>query len=236
MGSTVQKPKPRPRRDARRSSLTRERVLAEALRLVDEQGLEALTLRALAARLGVEAMSLYNHVDGKEGLRDGIRELLWQELRDALERGTDWRESLRAIARHLRRLSQDHPQAFPLIIGGSSLAEPMLRTAADGLAMLGDAGFDDECSARTLNSVIHYALGYAMMELAFRTTIGIPRGGEPELDALVRLVRTLPPDAPAELVRVARDCCACDYDAQFEFGLEALLGGLDPQCVTRGDR
>lgn len=233
MESTTKKPRPR-RNPGRRSPLSRERVLAEALSLVDELGLESLTLRALASRLGVEAMSLYSHVDGKEGLRDGIRELLWQEVGDALEQGTDWKESLRSIARHLRRLSQDHPQAFPLILGGSTLAEPMLRTAAAGLAMLDEAGFDEERAARTLNAVMHYGLGYTMMELACRTTIGIPRGGEPELEALVRLVRTLPPNAPPELARVARDCCACDFDAQFEFGLEALLDGLTG--VAQSDR
>jgi AcrR family transcriptional regulator len=215
----------------RRAPLTRERVLTEALRLTDEQGLQALTMRALGARLGVEAMSLYNHVPGKQPLRDGIRELLWEELRHALERGEDWTESLRSIARCLRCIARNHPHAFPLITSGSTLAEPMLRTLATGLATLDEAGFDRERAAKTLNAVVHYAMGYATMELSYRSAIPV-RDGQSELDAIVQLTRALPPDAPSELVRVARDCCACDLDEQFEFGLQAMLAGLDPAVYT----
>lgn len=231
-----------PRRNAKRPrrprpGLTRERVLSEALRLVDEHGLDALTMRALAGRLGVEAMSLYNHVPGKRGLRDGIRELLWQELGRSLERGEGWKDSMRQVAICLWGLAREHPHAFPLILGGDSLAEPMLRTLARGLATLEDAGFERDTAASTLNAVVQYAVGYSMMELSYRSAVPVSVGGvgidgESEFDTIVRLTRALPADAPAELVRVARDCCACDYDKQFEFGLDALLAGLDPGCNT----
>lgn len=214
--------------NARRPKLTRERVLVEALALADERGLGALTMRAVGARLGVEAMSLYNHVPSKGALRDGIRELLWDELRDALQRGDGWRESLQSIARCLRGLARKHPHAFPLITSGDTLAEPMLRTLATGLAMLDESGFDQHHAAQTLNAVVHYALGYAMMELSYQAAAIRPiQNGHPEFDAIVQLARALPADAPPELVRAARDCCASDLDEQFEFGLQALLDGLD---------
>jgi TetR/AcrR family tetracycline transcriptional repressor len=227
-------PTPAPARRTRaRPPLSRARVLEEALALVDEQGLDALTMRALAARLHVEAMSLYNHVPSKQGLYDGIRGLLWDELGRALESGQSWQQSLRSIARCLRCIAHNHPHAFPLILAGTTLDERMLRTAARGLAMLDEGGFDRQRAANTLNAVIHSALGYAMMELSLRAA-GAPAGeGEGELETIVRLTRTLPVDSPPELVRVARDCCACDLDDQFEFGLEALLAGLDPDCNTR---
>src|SRR6266702_1478987 len=104
--SNASRPSPRQRR---RRPLTRERVLREALRLVDEEG-------------------------------------------------------LRSIARCLRWLSHTHPNAFPLILSSTSFAESMLSTLATGLATLEDAGFDRDRSAPTLTAVIHYALGYAMME------------------------------------------------------------------------
>lgn len=179
-----------------------------------------------------EPHALYKHVDGKDGLLDGIRTLLWEELRRALERGSNWRDSLRSTARCLRSLANTHPHAFPLILSGNSLDESMLQTLASGLATLEEAGFDRDRSAPTLNAVIHYALGYTMMEHACRTALGTPTDGEAELEAIVRLTRTLTANAPASLVRVTRDCCACDYDAQFEFGLQALLAGLDPRCDT----
>jgi AcrR family transcriptional regulator len=225
------------RRKPPQTPLTRERVLREALQLVDDEGLKALTMRALGNRLGVEAMSLYHYVQGKDGLRDGIRELLWEELRRSLESGQGWKDSMRQIASCLWALARHHPHAFPLILGGDSLAEPMLRTLARGLATLEEAGFERDAAANTLNAVVQYAVGYSMMELSYRSAVpvsvgGIGINGESELDTIVRLTRALPPDAPAELVRVARDCCACDYDKQFEFGLGALLAGLDLSCNT----
>jgi hypothetical protein len=108
----------------------------------------------------------------------------------------------------------------------------MLGTMARGLAMLDTGGFEPGLAARTLNAVVHYALGYATMELSLRTASAIHMDGEGDLETIVRLTRNLPSDTPPELVRVARDCCACDLDVQFEFGLSALLAGLDPQCDT----
>lgn len=221
---------------ATRRPLSRDRLLAEAIALVDEQGLGSLTMRALATRLNVEAMSLYNHVPNKQALYDGIRGLLWQEFSDALDRGVDtgatWQESLRTIARGLRLIARRHPHAFPLILSGSRLDEQMLGTMARGLAMLDAHGFAPGLAARTLNTVVHYALGYATMELSLRTASAVHMDGEGELETIVRLTRKLPGDTPPELVRVARDCCACDLDIQFEFGLGALLAGLDPRCDT----
>lgn len=216
----------------RRPPLTRERVLGEALGLVDEEGLEALTLRALGKRLGVEGMSLYHHVDGKAGLRAGIVELLWEEVERSVEDGDDWKHALRSLATRLRSVAAEHPHAFPLLMSTRSFAEPMLRALARGLAVLRAAGFDDERSARTLNTVVGYACGYAAMEVSLLATGVTAKGGADQFDTAVQLARALPPDTSPELVRVARDCCLCDMDQQFEFGLDALLAGLDPHCET----
>lgn len=219
----------------KREPLTRERVLKEALALVDEQGLEALTMRALATRLNVEAMSLYNHVGGKEGLYDGIRGLLWDELHGVLKSRRSWQASLRLIADRLRDIARNHPSAFPLIVSGATLNERMLRALAEPLRRLDEAGFDRDAAAKTLTAVVHYALGYAMMERSLRAALAPPQAGEDELETIVRLAQTLPPDTPAELVRVARDCCTRDVDEQFEFGLQALLAGLEPSQTGDGE-
>lgn len=227
----------RPARSRRkRPPLTRERILREALQLVDEEGLEALTMRRLGSRLGVEAMSLYNHVPSKDGLHDGIRELLWQELRDTVESGKTWKDSLRSIATCLRGCARNHPRAFPLFWSGNTLSESMLRTLEAGLTTLHGAGLDRERSSKTLNAVLGYACGYAMMELSCLCAARPLVAGRSELEAGVALARILPPGAPAELAQIARDSCAFDPDPQFEFGLEALLAGLDPDCETHDAR
>jgi TetR/AcrR family transcriptional regulator, tetracycline repressor protein len=218
-----------------RVPLTRGRVLAEALRLVDEEGLEALTMRRLGKRLGVEAMSLYNHVEGKADLQAGIVGLLWEEAERSLTDGENWKDSLRSLARCLRGIAIHHPHAFPLLMSASAFAGPMLRALGRGLAVLRDAGFDDERSAKTLNAVLGYAAGYGAMEIScFATRPSVGDVDDP-LDGVVEITQALPPDTPLELVRVARDVCMCDVDEQFEFGLEALLAGLDPECDTHGD-
>jgi TetR/AcrR family tetracycline transcriptional repressor len=190
-------------------------------------------MRALGSRLGVEAMSIYNHVKDKADLQAGIVELLWEELERSVEEGEDWRDSLRSLARRERALATDHPNAFPLLMSASSFAEPMLRAVGRALDVLRDAGFDDERAAKILNTVLGYACGYATMEISYLGAGRSGRDGTDELEWFVELARALPPDAPPELVRVARECCMLDPDEQFEFGLEALLAGLDPGCNTR---
>lgn len=209
-------------------------MLHEALRLVDEEGLEALTMRHLGKRLGVEAVSLYNHVGGKPGLRSGIVDLLWEEVGRAVPEDESWKDSLRSFARRIRALAIDHPHAFPLLMDASSFAAPMLRTVGRGLAALRGAGFDDERATKTLNAVIGYAIGYGAMEISCFATRPSAGADADELEDLVAFMQALPPNTPAELVRVARDSCMCDVDKQFEFGLEALLAGLDPGCDTLG--
>ncbi|HET6448499.1 MAG TPA: TetR/AcrR family transcriptional regulator C-terminal domain-containing protein [Conexibacter sp.] len=209
-----------------RPRLSRQRVLHEAARLVDEQGLDALTMRALAGRLGVEAMSLYGHVVGKGDLRDGIAEQLWAEVERSFDASGSWQDALRSLALGLRSLAVEHSNCFPLLVGASAIFTPTLRIFQAGHATLRAAGFDDERAAKTVNAVVGYAIGYGAMELSCLAA-GPSGGDEAQLDAVVRLTRALPASAPAELVRVAHDA-AVDVQDQFAFGLEALLAGLAP--------
>jgi TetR/AcrR family transcriptional regulator, tetracycline repressor protein len=214
-----------------REPLTRERVLEEALQLVDEEGLQALTMRALGKRLGVEAASLYNHVPGKRALYEGLSELLWAELEGATEPSGDWRRSIRTLADQIRRLGLEHRNAYQLLLEGRVCPLPGLRVLAAHLSVLRDAGFADDDAAGVLRAVLGYALGYAGMEHSSFSVSPAKAGAneeDAELGALLALGRTLPPDLPPELARAARMVCLADLDRQFTFGLEALLSGLEP--------
>ena len=83
--------------------------------------------------------------------------------------------------------------------------------------------------------MLGYAAGYGAMEISCFATRPNVGGDADELESLVMFMRAFPPDTPPELVRVARDTCMCNTDEQFEFGLDALLAGLDPGCDTHGD-
>ncbi len=109
------------RRD--RAPLTRARIVRAALALIDERGLGQLTMRRLGADLGVEAMSLYKHVPGKEAILDGVRELLLQEFAAtplAVEdEAGGWREHLARFANAYRAVGLAHPEAFGLLAPGA---------------------------------------------------------------------------------------------------------------------
>jgi AcrR family transcriptional regulator len=213
---------------ARRPGLTRARVLEEALRLVDEEGLQALTMRALGKRLGVDPMAVYNHVPAKSALREGIGELLWEELANASEPGTDWRRSMRAAASAIRRLARAHPNAFPLLLTGTVSPTPGLRLFAAQLAALEAAGYDESRAAEILRAVFAYAYGYATIELSSLCLDCASTGGPAEFEAILALSRTLPADLPPELAQVARVVCLSgDVDEQFKVGLDALLAGFE---------
>src|SRR5215204_5912010 len=149
---------------AGRQPLSRRRVLEEAVRFVDREGLEALTMRKLGAELGVEAMSLYNHVPNKGALLDGMVEVLLGEL-DIPPEEAGWERRVREAYRAFRRLAHEHPNVFPLLVvrppdtmDGIWLVEEFLKT-------LRGAGFAPETSLHAFRTLSSYASGYAMAEI-----------------------------------------------------------------------
>ena len=205
----------------RRGQLSRERILTGALELVDQDGLEALTMRRLADHLNVDPMSIYNHVDGKDGLLDGLAEALWFDVQ--LPAGdAGWKEALRSFAVSLRAVAHAHPHAYGLICGRGLLPEPGLRQIDAALASLERAGLSREQAAEMIRTLFSYAVGYGMLELS-----ATPAAGTTGLEQIVRLIRALPSGTPVHLVEVARLMCDCDMDYQFELGLDLILTGLE---------
>ncbi len=100
---------------ADRPPLSRARVLEAALELIDEHGLDALSMRKLGAALQVEAMSLYNHVSSKEDLLTGVADLLL-EMVEIPSAGGDWRVAVRQLCNAVRQVGVAHPTAFPLLV------------------------------------------------------------------------------------------------------------------------
>ena len=205
---------------AKRGQLSRSRILAAALELVDQDGLDALTMRRLADRLKVDPMSIYNHVDGKEVLLDGLAEALWEKVEMPPETA-DWKEVLRSFAASLRGLALAHAQAYGLLCR-ACLSEPALRTMDTSLAALEHAGLDRRRAAEMLRTLFSYAFGYGLVELS----AAVPTGST-ELEQLVSLTRAVPREAPAHLVEVARLIADCDMDYQFKLGLDLILAGLE---------
>ncbi|HEX7170468.1 MAG TPA: TetR/AcrR family transcriptional regulator C-terminal domain-containing protein [Rubrobacter sp.] len=199
-----------------RRPLSRRRILEAAVRFVDREGLEALSMRKLGGELGVEAMSLYNHVPNKDALLDGMVEVLLGGLKIPPEK-EDWERRVREAYRAFRRLAREHPNVFPLLIvrppdtlDGVWLVEEFLKT-------LRGAGFDPETALYAFRALSSYASGYAMAEI--RGFAMEPAG--PRLGAL-----TLPPDDFPHIHELGTRLERVDHDAEFEFGLDLILAGL----------
>jgi TetR/AcrR family transcriptional regulator, tetracycline repressor protein len=199
-----------------RRPLSRRRILEAAVRLVDREGLEALSMRKLGGELGVEAMSLYNHVPNKDALLDGMVEVLLGELKIPSEK-EGWERRIREAYRAFRRLAREHPNVFPLLVvrppdtmDGVWLVEEFLKT-------LGGAGFDPETALYAFRVLSSYASGYAMAEI--RGFAMEPAGSR--LGAL-----TLPPDDFPHIHELGTRLERVDHDAEFEFGLDLILAGL----------
>jgi len=201
---------------AKRRSLDRRRILETAVRFVDREGLDALSMRKLGAELRVEAMSLYNHVPNKSALLDGMVEVLLGELRIPPE-DEGWEERVRGSYRAFRRLAHEHPNVFPRLVtrppdnmDGVWLVEEFLKT-------LGGAGFDPRTSLHAFRTLSSYATGYAMAEI---------RGFAMEPSGARSGARALPPDQFPHISELNRELGEVDHDAEFEFGLDLILHGL----------
>jgi AcrR family transcriptional regulator len=153
------------RRRGRPSKLSRAAIFAAALALIDRDGAEALTMRSLAAALGVEAMSLYRHVTSKEALLDGVAEQLFGEIEP---RGvsSDWAEGVRGFASSVRGLAHKHPPAFALLASRALDSAGGLQPVEDLLASLRGAGFTPARTVAAYRLVAAYTHGYALGEIA----------------------------------------------------------------------
>jgi TetR/AcrR family transcriptional regulator, tetracycline repressor protein len=200
----------------KRRSLDRRKILETAVRFVDREGLEALSMRKLGAELRVEAMSLYNHVPNKSALLDGMVEVLLGELRIPPE-VEGWEERIRGAYRAFRRLAHEHPNVFPLFVtrppdtmDGVWLVEEFLKT-------LVGAGFSPKTSLHAFRTLSSYATGYAMAEIrGFAMEPSGPRSG----------ANALPVDEFPRIAELNRELGEVDRDAEFEFGLDLILHGL----------
>ena len=152
----------------------RRLILDQALALVDERGLAAMSMRAVAERVGLTSMALYPYVGGKDALLDGLVDLLNIELGTTYGHDPadiDWRQRLRALGRAVRALAHAHPGAYPLLLTRPTAAAPASWLTAALSATLHDAGLSAERVPRTARMICAYLLGWTTGEV----TGGLPR-------------------------------------------------------------
>lgn len=209
--------------------LTRDRILAAAMAVADSSGLSEVTMRRVAGELGVEAMSLYHHVSGKEDLLDGLVTALLAEVGEIAEpAGDDWREQVRGRCLTARVVMLHHPWAPALLSSRTSVPAAVYLHYEALLAAMIDGGMSYALGHRALHALGSLALGFdrGMFSPA---AAGVPDDevAQEEFAALAEALPHLAAMAAAELHDVQDPTLDwCDSQAEFEFTLDLLLDGL----------
>ncbi len=216
--------------------LSRQLIMVTALAQIDRSGAQGVSMRSLAQELGVEAMSLYHYVHGREDLLEGVVALMMGDLISNLDEtlADHWQGFLQTVAHEVRRIAVDHPLAFPLAATRHPAApwlRPPLRSVEvvnTFLTALIGFGFSDEQAVGAYRSFSSFLLGHLLLEAAVRGAETSPveepvdegNATIPESDGSIPL-------HDASEVRRLRPLLSQDRsEEEFEISLEALLDRL----------
>ena len=215
-----------PRKPARepRTPLSRERVLRAAVAFADRSGREALSMRKLGEALGVEAMSLYNHVANKDELLDGMVDLVFSEIGLPSD-DDDWKTAMRRRAVSARQALARHPWAIGLMESRTSPGPATLRHHDAVLGSLRAAGFSIGMAAHAFSALDSYIYGFALQEAALPFSTA-----EETVEVAQMILAQLRPEEYPHLTELTVEHVlqpGYDYGNEFEFGLDLILDGLE---------
>jgi AcrR family transcriptional regulator len=180
----------------RRAQISRPSILGAALAIADEQGLAAVTMSAVAARLDVTAMALYRHVAGKDDLLDGLVEALLTEMPPPAAE-LPWQQRLEHLAGALRSSAARHPAVFPLLLQRPAATEQARQVRDNVCAALHQAGLDPEQAARAERLISTAVLGFATSEAAGRFDHHPPDVRDADFACLLNAIHALITRGPA---------------------------------------
>jgi AcrR family transcriptional regulator len=205
-----------------REPLSRDRILAAAVEIADERGVGSVTMREVASRLGVEAMSLYNHVANKDDILDGMADLVAEQF-DLPENAVGWREAMRRRAVSAHEVFGRHPWAPMLFDSRESSGPSRLRYYDRVLGTLIRAGFSLEDAAHAFSLLDSYIYGFGIEQF------NVSAGGDSREEAAEAILAYIPAETYPYLHQMAVHAMKVGYDAEddFSFGLEIVLDGLE---------
>jgi len=210
-----------------RNPLNRQWVLRAAIALADESGIESLTMRRLGKAVGVEAMSLYNHVANKEDLLDGMIDVVFSEI-DLPSAGDSWQTAMRKRAISVRTVLSRHRWAVGLMESRTAPGPATLRHHDAVIGCLLDAGFPVELAAHAYSVLDSYIYGFALQER------GLPFNTPAESSALAQaILARFPVDQYPHLAEFTLNHVlqpGYDYGNEYGFGLDLILDGLERSC------
>jgi AcrR family transcriptional regulator len=202
--------------------LSRENVLRAAIGLADQGGIESLSMRKLAQVLGVQAMSLYNHVANKNDMLDGIVDIVVSEI-EVPNLGVDWKKAMWLRATSAHEVLLRHPWATMALMSRVNVGPAMLHYVDATLGCLNEAGFSLEMADHAWNAIDSHIYGFTLQELNF------PFEATEYSEVAKTGLSLIPAEKYPYLNRLTHYVIERRYDGihDFEFGLELILNGLD---------
>lgn len=207
----------------RRGALDRETVVAAALEIADREGLSGVTMARVAEALGGSPMSLYRHLNDKRDLLDAVADLVVSELPAIAHDERPWRVRLEEFALEARRNALRHPALIEIVLQNAVRGPGAAAVGLDMIAVLREAGFDDDSAIRGFMALRNHIIGALAWEVSRF------RGGSEEFahqDVEPLLHEDTPEDSP---LRRFSEVFTTDPEGQFMFGVSRLLDGFETE-------
>lgn len=206
----------------RKAALTKGRVLKTAIKFADKHGIESLSMRKLGQLLGVEAMSLYNHVSNKDDILDGIVDIVASEI-EVPRIGGDWKNAMRSRAVSAHEVLMRHPWATMLIVSRANVGPAMLRYVDSTIGCLVTAGFSYVNADHAWNAIDSYVYGFTLQKLNF------PFKPNEYAKVAKQFLPMIPAEQYPHLNGLSQEVIAGRHDGlhDLQFGLDLILNGLE---------
>ncbi len=214
----VQKPDRLPR-----GALDREAVVSAALEIADRDGLSGVTMARVAEALGGSPMSLYRHLNDKQELLDAVADLALSEVPAIANDGRPWRVRLEEFAIESRRCALRHPALVEIVLENSVQGPRAAAVGLDMIALLREAGFDEDSAIRGFMALRNHVIGAMAWEVS-RFRGGSKEFAHQMVDSLVH--EDTPADSP---LRRFSEVLTEDPETQFLFGVSRLLDGFETE-------
>lgn len=214
--------------------LSKATVAERALRLGDEEGLDAITIRRLAKELGVTPMALYWHFKNKEELLTGVVDHVLSDVRADRSTGDPWQKQLRAIVETVIQVMREHPCLPDLLHSTDKTQTPSFtRATNDTLALLADAGFDVEEAYWIAMYLLNGAMGIVGAQPGYPPNMAVDQAEEWRRQKRIQM-ECLPADKFPMMIEFAKTLQRPpDVERYYAFGIDLLMSAVEAMAVSR---
>lgn len=220
-----------------RSPVTVRTVVAVALEMLEEEGLEALTMRRVAARLGMQAPSLYWHIRSKDELLDLLADALLAglDLSALADEDGGWEDALLGLAIAYRDYLKERRDAVRVLAGRFIAGPAFIRNSEFMLGLLNEAGMSTRDATYALHLIVTYVQGYVLQEIVPMSAQEAAESRTATLEQLRGTLRDLPPSEFPRVRDGADDLTSTDVDGRFVFGIRCITAGLPRMAAARDE-